>query len=150
MWLNLKNIKTGRSSKKLDWIYAQYTVTRTFEGNPYFYELNVPRGIHKKFHISLLRLAATDPLLSQVQDDSQPPPIITEGQDNEYGVEKILRCRTRRIGRGSRREALVKWVGYAEPDWQPLENLQDTVALDRFEQQYGNASTHNGPEEGEG
>jgi len=145
VWLNLKNIRTERLSKKLDWIHAQYTITRTFEGNPYFYELDVPKGIHKKFHVSLLRLAATDPLPSQVQDDFQPPPVTIEGQDDEYGVEKILRCRTRRIGRGSRREALVKWIGYAEPDWQPLQNLQDTIALDHFEEQYGDAQTHDGP-----
>lgn len=148
VWLNMKNVQTQRPSKKLDWIHAQYTVTRTFEGNPYFYELNVPNGIHKKFHVSLLRLAASDPLPSQVQDDFQPPPITIEGQDDEYGVEEILRCRTRRIGRGTRREALVKWIGYAEPDWQPLQNLQDTVALDRFEQRYGDARTHDGPRGG--
>ena len=150
VWLNLKNVRTERPSKKLDWIHTQYTITRTFEGNPYFYELNVPTGIHKKFHVSLLRLAATDPLPSQVQDDFQPPPIILEGQDDEYGVEEILRCRTRRFGRGTQRQALVKWVGYAEPTWHPLRDFEETAALDRFEEQYGNAWANEGPTNGRG
>ena len=149
VWLNLKNIRTDRPSKKLDWKHAQYTVTRTFS-NAYFYELDVPKGIHKKFHVSLLRPAATDPLPSQLVDDSQPPPVTAEGQDDEYGIEKILQCRTRRIGRGKRREALVKWIGYAVPNWEPLANLQDTRALDDFEKQYGNAEFNNGPTEGGG
>ena len=148
VWLNLKNITTQRPTKKLAWVHAQYTVTRTFSGNPYFYELNVPRGIHNRFHVSLLRMVATDPLPSQEQDDAQPPAIEVEGND-EYGIEQILRCRNKRIGRGTRREALVKWAGYAVPTWEPLSNLQDTAALDTFEAEWGNAKTNDGPPEGE-
>ena len=78
-------------------------------------------------------------------DDSQPPPVTAEGQDDEYGIEKILQCRTRQIGRGKRREALVKWVGYTVPNWEPLANLQDTKALDDCEKEHGNAEFNNGP-----
>ena len=150
VWLNLKNIHTIRPCKKLDWIHAKYTILRTFEGQPYFYELDVPGGVHKKFHTSLLRPAATDALPSQERDDTQPPAITNLDGDEEYGVEKILKARTRRIGRGSRREVLVKWTGYAQPSWHPLQDFEDTVALEVFEQQHGSAHTNNGPEDGGG
>ena len=55
VWLNLKNIRTLRPSKKLDWIHAKYTITKIFPESPHFYELDVPTGIHNRFHISLLR-----------------------------------------------------------------------------------------------
>lgn len=146
VWLNLKNITTDRPVKKLDWIHAKYTVTRTFQDSPHFVELDVPRGVFKKFHTSLIRLAANDPLESQTLDDTQPAAIQNqENGEDEYGVEAILRCRTRRIGRGSRREALVQWIGYARPTWEPLRNFEETTALDRYEEQYGNANTNDGP-----
>ena len=62
VWLNLKNIKTDRPSKKLDWRHAKYTVTK--EISSYTYELDVPPGIFNRFHVTLLRPAAIDPLLS--------------------------------------------------------------------------------------
>jgi transposase InsO family protein/predicted aspartyl protease len=145
VWLNLKNISTDRPTKKLDWVHAQYTVTRTFPGSSHFYELNVPTGIHKKFHVSLLRPAATDPLPTQEQDDPQPPAIIAEDGEEEYGIEKVLYCCSQRQGRGYRRFAYVKWKGYAQPSFTLLENLQDTAALDNFERTYGDAKTNDGP-----
>jgi hypothetical protein len=126
VWLNLKNIQTARPCKKLDWIHGKYTVTRTFGGQPHFYKLDVPGGIHRKF---------------------QPPPIVTELGDEEYGVEKILRAKTRGYGRGSRREVLVKWLGYARPSWHPLSDFEETAALDAFEALYGSATTNDGPTE---
>ena len=145
VWLNLKNISTDKLCKKLDWIHAKYTVTRTFRNSPHFYELDVPKGIHKKFHVSLLRPAATDSLPSQQQDDTQPPAVRTPDGDDEHGVESILCCRTKRVGRGRRREALVKWTGYADPTWIPLDDLEETMALDQFEEKYGDAKLHDGP-----
>jgi hypothetical protein len=144
VWLNLRNITTQRPSKKLDWVHAKYTITRTFKGSPHFYELDVPRGVHNKFHVSLLRPAADDELPSQVRDDQQPPAIQSNG-DELYDVDEILCCRSKRIGRGYRREALVKWTGFAEPTWNHLENLQNTLALQAFEAQYGNAWRNDGP-----
>jgi hypothetical protein len=132
----LKNVRTTRPVKKLDWIYVKYAITRVFENSPYFYELNIPTGIHSKFHTSLLRLVYDNKaLLSQLRDNAQPPTVITEEGDIEYGVERILQARTRRVSRGTRPELLVKWAGYAEPTWEPYSNLKDTVALDIFEQE---------------
>lgn len=133
VWLNLRNIKTTRPSKKLDWTHAKYTVTRVFPGNPLFYELDTPPGIHNKFHTSLLRPAYAPLLASQEAHDRQPPAIINDDGDAEWGVEKILDERVRKIGRGERREVLVQWVGYARPTWQPRADLEETLALDIFD-----------------
>ena len=99
VWLNLKNISTDRPSKKLDWVHAKYTVTKTFLDSPYFYELNTPKGIHSKFHTSLLRPAANNPLPSQQVDDAQPPGLLMDNSEIEYGIDEILDSRTKSISR---------------------------------------------------
>ena len=86
------------------------------------------------FHSQLLRLAACDPLPSQVQDDTQPLPQLI-GEDIEYDIEKILDEKVVRKRGGSRREFLVKWTGYARPTWEPEESLNDAIALDRWEEE---------------
>ena len=84
------------------------------------------------FHSQLLRLASSDPLPSQIQDDTQPLPQLV-GNEDEYEIEKILDEKTVR-GRGSpRKKFLVKWTGYAKPTWEPEDALKDTVALDAWE-----------------
>ena len=150
VWLHMKNITTSRPSKKLDWIHGKFTITKVFHNAPHFYELDTPKGIFNRFHTSLLRPAHQDPLPSQVVDDSQPPGILTDAGDQEFGIDHILRARSKKIGRGQRREVLVKWTGYAQPSWHPLRDFQDTVALETFEAKYGDAHTHDGPTEGEG
>lgn len=132
VWLNLRNIATERPSKKLDWIHAKYTVTKTFPNNAHFYELDTPKGIHNKFHTSLLRPASNNPLPSQENDDSQPPGIVMDDGDIEFGIDKILKSRMRKVGRGKRKELLVKWTGYAKPSWHPEIDFLETTAYDTF------------------
>ncbi len=31
----------------------------------------------------------------------------------------------------------MKWVGYIDPTWEPVENVADTEALDNYEATYG-------------
>jgi len=79
-----------------------------------------------------------------VRDDAQPPALAIEDGEPWYGVEAVLRCRTRRIGRGSRREAFVKWTGFAAPTWEPLVNVDQTDALREFEAEHGDARYNDG------
>lgn len=123
-------MRTTRPSKKLDWKNAKYTVTEVVGSHSY--RLNTPLGIHNVFHSNLLRTASTDPLDSQVSDDTQPEPVII-GDEEEYEVEKILKDRLLRRGKGSQKQYLVKWTGYAEPTWEPATALENTTALDAYE-----------------
>jgi hypothetical protein len=144
VWLNLKNVKTDRPSKKLDWQHAKYTVTKVISSHAY--ELDVPPGIHNRFHVTLLRPAATDPLPSQRQDDTRPPAISSDDDGNpEWEIEEILRARTHKRGRGRQRQALVKWKGYAQPTWEPLQAMENTLALIEFERRWGDAQHNDGP-----
>jgi len=131
VWLSLRNIRTNRPAKKLDAKQAKYTVLEAVGSHSY--RLDTPPGIHNVFHSQLLRLAAIDPLPSQVQDDSQPLPLPLADED-EYEVEEILKEKTVRRGRQRKRKFLVKWTGYARPTWEPEAALATTTALDRWEE----------------
>lgn len=151
VWLSLKNIPTDRPSHKLAWLHNKYTVKRVIDSHTV--ELDVPDGRHPRFHVDLLLRAARDPLPSQQARDYQPQAVIpeTEEEAEEHLVESILRARNeprkgrRRAGETPDRQVLVKWVGWEQPDWQPLENFQETEALERFENRYGSALHNNGP-----
>ena len=132
VWLDARNIKSGRPSKKLD-------VKRT---GPFpilkqlltlNYKLKLPPSwrLHPVFHISKLRPAIIDETLhpDPVDDSLRPPPEIIDDEE-EYDVEKILA----HTGKGRRRRFLIKWKGYPpeEATWEPRTNLKrarDTVIL---------------------
>lgn len=135
VWLNLKNISTPQLSKKLSWINAKYRITKII--SPHVVELDVPSKIWPRFHVDLLKRDPHDPLPSQISKDMQPPPMINDDGEEEQVVDKILRAEKRRRGRGFRREVLVKWKQFEEPNWEPRSNLEDTLALDIFEGKYG-------------
>ena len=92
VWLNLKNVTTDRPCKKLDWKNAKYTVLKVISSHNY--RLDTPPGIHNVFHASLLKRAAADPFPNQRQDNSRPPAIIMD-REEEWKVERILRRRTK-------------------------------------------------------
>ncbi|KJZ76224.1 hypothetical protein HIM_04306 [Hirsutella minnesotensis 3608] len=130
VWLNLKNVTTPQLKKKLSWTQAKYKVTKVIA--PDVYELDVPSNIHPRFFADLLRKDPNDPLPSQVQDDTQPPPLL-DGTVPVYPVEKVLRAERHPKGR----ELLVKWDGYIEPTWEPRDNIKLTDAFKRFVATYG-------------
>ena len=130
VWLDLRNIRTERPSKKLGSRQAKFTVLKRIGSHAYC--LNTPNTIHNVFHTALLRPAATDPFPSQQKDDYQPPAEMIDGNE-EYAVEQILDERFRRWGRGERHEFLVKYIGWQEPEWNDAVNMEDTTALDDWE-----------------
>ena len=127
VWLNMKNIRTERPCKKLDWKNAKFSVTETI--GTHAVRLNTPPGIHPVFHVDLLRPASKDPFPSQHSDDYQPPGVVVDDHE-EYQVEKIVNERRTKQGRGWRLQYEVKWVGYARTSWELASALEDTSALD--------------------
>ena len=135
VWLKLKHVKTTRPIKKLDWIALPYRVLACI--GTHAVQLDTPPGIHPIFHVSLVKKAAEDPLPSQLTIDNEPsmifdtpkdPSSVAINFDGEYTIKRILRHR--RQGRGWR--LLVKWLGWPEPTWEPLQQLQETMALDAY------------------
>jgi hypothetical protein len=51
--------------------------------------LNVPTGIHLVFHVKLVHLAAIDLFPSEISNNTQPPPLLVNGEE-EYEVKQIL------------------------------------------------------------
>jgi ribosomal protein L21E len=132
VWLKLdKQYRTGRPSRKLDWKSAKYTVIEVIDSHSV--KLDTPKGHHPVFHVDRLRLANSDPLPSQVQDDYQPLPLQIDGED-EWVVEEILEEQLRRRGRGWKLYFDVKWKGYHQTTLEPVEILENTEALDRWEE----------------
>ena len=105
MWLKLKHVKTTRPTKKLDWIALPYRVLACIGTDAI--QLDTPPEIHPIFHISLVKKAAEDPLLSQLTIDNEPgmifdtpedPSSVAINSNGEYTIERILRHR--RQGQG--------------------------------------------------
>ena len=131
VWLDLRNIKTSRPCKKLDARSAKYTVLKKVGSHAY--KLDTPPGIHPVFHTHLLRPVANNPLPSQKVTDPQPPGMLIDGH-TEYLVDQIIDERKKRWGRGYRHQYLVKFTGYQAPEWIDAKNMEDTAALDEWEE----------------
>jgi hypothetical protein len=131
VWLNLRNVKTHRPTKKLDWKNAgPYRIIKVV--SPYAFKLKLPTTmrVHPVFHTSLLMPVSTE-LPLPGQHPEPPPPIEVDGEP-EHLIERILDVRVRR----RRMQYLVKWQGYEDPDsntWEPEYHVAETQALDEFE-----------------
>jgi hypothetical protein len=125
VWMKLdKQYRTGRQSRKLDWKSAKYTVIEVIDS--YSVKVDTPPGHHPVFHVDRLRLASSDLLPSQAQDDYQPLPLQVDGED-EWAVEKIMCEQLKRRGRRWKLYFDVKWKGYHRTTLEPAE------AQDRWE-----------------
>jgi len=85
--------------------------------------------IHNVFHVSLLDLAANNPVEGQIIPP--PPQVDVEGQV-EWHVQKGLDSKFVR----NRLGYLVKCEGYDETTWEPAESINDLKAVDEFHQWY--------------
>jgi hypothetical protein len=107
VWLDGRNIKTQRPSRKLDDKNIGPCKVLEKVGSTSF-KLKLPEGLeklHPVFHSSLLRWHRDDPLPGQINDP--PPPIMIDDQD-EYEVEEILDSRAHY----GRLQYKAKWKGY--------------------------------------
>lgn len=125
VWLDTRNLKIDRPSKKLSERYiGPFTITDAVGPVAFRLALSPSMRIHNVFHSSLLRAAATDPFPNQEQPNH---PRVRLERDNtgrrEWMIEKILDSRITKNRQGNRRlEYYVKWKGYP-PSWRPQQDL---------------------------
>jgi hypothetical protein len=98
------------------------------------YKLDLPTGdrAHPVFHSSKLKAyKLNNPATFPSRHPPRPEPLDVEGE-KQFVVEAIVDEK----GRGRARRYLVKWVGYpdSENTWEPAANVEDTEALDGWEE----------------
>lgn len=125
----------------MDWKNAKYTITELI--STYTVWLNTPLGIHPVFYMNLLWPVLNNPLSSQVLDDTQPPAVMVDGEE-EFIVEEILDEKCIKRGRGSWLEYKVKWLGYTRPIWEGTSALEESSALDDWQECTKHAQHPNG------
>ena len=85
VWLNLKNIKTSRPSKKLDFKSYRAKVLERKSANAYKLELlDGMQSLWLVFHTLLLRLDTDDPLPGQYNKPPPPIQVQDDGEDSAY------------------------------------------------------------------
>jgi len=130
VWVDGWNWRTARPSRKLEnKHHGPYHIARTIGMHAYELDMLATIQKHRTFPVSLLHAAADDPLHGQVVPP--PLPVIIEGEE-EWEVEEILDSRRTR----GRLQYLVKWRGFADPTWEPEENLVEVEAVDIYHGRY--------------
>lgn len=130
VWLNSKNLKTKRPSKKLDYKkFGPFSIKERISTHAYRLRLPESMGkVHNVFHIDLLS-EQTPEYFPTRKPAPQPPIELEEGE--EYEVKQILDCKRIR----GRMLYLVRWEGYGPEDdtWEPIWHLpRAQEAVDDF------------------
>jgi hypothetical protein len=118
IWLFIKNIRIERSFRKLNhkWIES-YKIKKLLKDVCQL-DLSLSMKIHDTFHISLLRLAATDLLTDQIQSSSFS---IVIDEEEEYEVNDILDSRYHY----ERLQYKVVWTDHSsDRAWYSAENFE--------------------------
>ena len=132
VWLDAKNITTQRPSRKLDHKrLGLFPIEEILPPNSYRLTLPDTMHNHPVYHVSLLERVAENPYPGQLVP---PPSPVIVNDEEEFVVEEILDARL--FGRGKKLKYLVKWMGYADPDWQDAEAVNKLQAVDEFHQRY--------------
>lgn len=136
VWLNTKNIKTSRPSKKLDHKrLGPFKIIERISSSAFRLELpHAMRFLHPVFHASLLTPHRQNNIPNRHQPP--PPPVELEGH-TEYEVIAILDSKRVR----NKLRYLVRWAGYENSSesetWEPAENVANSHELvDLFHSKY--------------
>src|ERR1700720_2828295 len=111
VWLDARNIKTKRPSKKLDHKKLDpFPVTEKV--STHAYRLGLPHAmnqIHNVFHVRLLEPVHTDPFPHRTQP---PPPPIKINGELKYEIAEIVDSKIDRRRHGNSLIYRVRWTSY--------------------------------------
>ena len=132
VWLNAKNLSSGRPSKKLDFKQVgPFEVKRVL--SEVAFELRLPPWLrsHPVFHASLLEKAKINQFSKR--REPEPPAILVENEE-EYQVEEVLDSR---LSYG-RLQYLIDWEGYppSERCWVNVEDVHAPKMIEMFHTKY--------------
>lgn len=141
VWLDGRNIKTQRPTKKLDdrW-FGPFKVTKVLSRAGYKLALTPAFSkLHPVFHVSLLRRFHPDQIADR-PDPDRPEPEEVEGE-LEYEVEKILDSK---INRWKKLEYLISFKGYGPEDneWISAEAVHAEDLVEEFHRLNPHAPRH--------
>jgi len=125
VWLDARDIKTDRPSKKLDdRRFGPYKITKVVGPNSYELKLPASMKIHPVFNTVKLTPYHSDTIGRK--PPSRPAPVIT-GENPEWEAEYI---KDSRLYRG-KLQYLVKWKGFPneESTWEPADHLKNASKL---------------------
>ena len=133
--LDMKNLARLEPTKKLAMKWAgPYKVEKAVGRVAYRLKLPETMAIHPVFHASLLKPYRRQHFPGR-KEVTEPPPVEIEGAP-EYTVEKVQDTRLRY----NKVQYLIKWEGYAETTWEPLDNLKNAYKLvEAFHKKYPTA-----------
>lgn len=131
VWVENNHIQSTRPNKKLNSKrYGPFKVVKKEGASAYRVALppHWRTRLHPVFNESLLT-PFVEPV-TDIQQERRPPPLREEEGGNHYEVEKILDCCSRRYGRHTALQYLVKWKGYphSENSWEKEDSVKGAPA----------------------
>ena len=133
VWLSTKNLKTARSSKKLnDKLIKPFRMLHVRNNNVKL-KLFEAMKIHDNFHVFLFRKDSNDPLSEQIQ--ASPPSVIIN-EEEKWKIDDILD--SRRFGRNKKLQYRASWVGHSpNKKWYDASDFINAKEIvDDFHQRY--------------
>ena len=132
VWLDSRNIRTTRPSKKLDHRFlGPFPIIEKVSSHAFRLGLSLALArIHPVFHVSLLQPTSS----SEIPDRVIDPPLPIELDDSDkWEIHRILDSKVDRRRKGRGLLYLVEWKGFDNtPDatsWEPPEHLANASDL---------------------
>jgi hypothetical protein len=142
--LSTDHIKTVRPNKKLDYkTLGPFKITEVVGDAKMARRLELPeqlRRVHPVFHVSMLIPYKRNELPSREQVPPPPPEVVDNG-DTQWVVSEIVDSRSRKRGRQTRTQYLVRWEGYEDEynEWvHPEDFHHDDQAVLDYHRRYPN------------
>jgi hypothetical protein len=126
VWLDTRNLRMDRPSKKLDHLRAgPFLILEKVGASSYRLKLPPAWRIHPVFNEVLL--TPYEPPTFASQEDPPPPPPVISDDHFEWEVEAVLDHKKSR----GQDLFLVKWKGYGDEEntWEPERNLGNAPRL---------------------